>query len=341
MKVFDIDFSNRTILYIVLFLVCGAFTAALGEDDETEGSTDADSTKVVKATDKKSAPPTYTVTQPSEMDPYEELDGLIGLESVKQEVKSMANFVKVQQARKEKGLKNTSLTYHMVFTGNPGTGKTTVARIMARIFKDLGVVSNGQLVETDRSGLIGEYVGETAPKTNAIVDKAIGGVLFIDEAYMLTNNNKEDYAAEAVATLLKRMEDDRDNFVVIVAGYTNEMKDFINSNPGLKSRFNHYIEFPDYSSEELQKIFISRADNSGYELDREAKRLLKQKMDTAVATKDKHFGNARYARNVLEISMTEQANRLAREGGANKASKEALATLKAEDLEGAFSKVKN
>ena len=203
-----------------------------GVDDET-----VDSTKV---------------KDPLESDPFKELDELIGLVSVKNEVKSLANYVKVQKMREEKGLKTPKMSYHLVFTGSPGTGKTTVARIVARIYKDLGILKKGHLVETDRSGLIGQYVGQTAPRVNAVCDSALNGVLFIDEAYAINQgDNKNDYGDEAVATLLKRMEDDRDRLVVIVAGYTDEMKKFINSNPGLQSRFNRYINFPDYASAEL------------------------------------------------------------------------------------------
>ena len=173
------------------------------------------------------------VNEPLQGDPYEELDELIGLKQVKEEVHSLANFVKLQKQREKQGLKTPKMSYHLVFTGSPGTGKTTVARIVARI---------GHTVETDRSGLVANYVGQTATKTNAIVDSALNGVLFIDEAYALVPQNpSQDYGQEAISTLLKRMEDDRDKLVVIIAGYTNEMQRFIDSNPGLQSRFNRYI----------------------------------------------------------------------------------------------------
>ena len=190
-----------------------------------------------------------------ETDPYVELNELIGLEQVKKEVNELASFVKIQQQRKEQGLKVPKLSYHLVFTGSPGTGKTTVARIVARIYRNLGLLERGHLVETDRSGLIGQYVGQTAPRVNAMCDSALNGVLFIDEAYALTQAGEQDYGQEAVATLLKRMEDDRDRLVVIVAGYTDEMKKFIDTNPGLKSRFTRYINFPDYTADELYRIF--------------------------------------------------------------------------------------
>lgn len=179
------------------------------------------------------------------------LDDLIGLNLVKEEIATLVNYIKMKQMRDEMSLKSPDVSYHCVFLGNPGTGKTTVARIIADIYRELGILKRGHLVETDRSGLVAEYVGQTAVKTNQMIDKALDGVLFIDEAYSLVQGSSEDYGSEAIATLLKRMEDDRDRLVVILAGYTNEMEVFINSNPGLRSRFNRYIHFEDYSAEEL------------------------------------------------------------------------------------------
>ena len=186
--------------------------------------------------------------------PYEELSKLIGLGSVKKEIESLSNYVKIQTLRHRQGMTTTPVSLHCVFTGNPGTGKTTVARIVAAIYKELGVLKSGHLVETDRSGLVAEYVGQTAVKTNKIIDEALDGVLFIDEAYSLLGG-ENDFGAEAIATLLKRMEDDRDRLVVILAGYSKEIKDFIESNPGLQSRFNRYIQFDDYTSDDLIEIF--------------------------------------------------------------------------------------
>ena len=251
------------------------------------------------------------ITEVMEGDPYKELDELIGLESVKEEVHTIANFAKIQQQRKAQGLKVPKMSFHLVFTGSPGTGKTTVARIVARIYKDLGILKKGHLVETDRSGMIGQYVGQTAPKVNAMCDSALNGVLFIDEAYALTQKSGgQDYGDEAVATLLKRMEDDRDKLVVIVAGYTDEMKHFINTNPGLQSRFNRYINFPDYTPEELYKIFRMYLNKNEYTITKEAASYVQQRLDYVVAHKDRNFGNARYVRNVFEKAIQCQANRI-------------------------------
>lgn len=250
-----------------------------------------------------------TVSNAIEGDPYEELNSLIGLESVKEEVTSLAYFVRIQKQRQDQGLKTASMSYHCVFTGNPGTGKTTVARILARIYKDLGIVKKGHLVETDRSGLIAEYVGQTAVKTNAVVDSALNGILFIDEAYALLDG-KGGYGDEAIATLLKRMEDNRDNLVVIVAGYTNEMKTFIDSNPGLQSRFTRYINFPDYTAGELFDIYMTRVNKYSYKLDSDAEKYLRDNLKETVANKSRNFGNGRYVRNLFEKTITNQANRL-------------------------------
>ena len=238
------------------------------------------------------------------------LDSLVGLASVKQDVRTLTKFIEIQKMRKGAGLKQALVSYHCVFTGNPGTGKTTVARILADIFRELGVVKKGQLVETDRSGLVGEYVGQTAVKTNKVIDSAIDGVLFIDEAYTLVGGGDRDYGGEAIATLLKRMEDDRDRLVVILAGYTDEMKRFVDSNPGLQSRFGRYIEFPDYTSEELAKIFLSIAKQSEYTCDGDVQASIVQIMDRAVQARDRNFGNARFVRNLFEKAIQRQAVRL-------------------------------
>ena len=238
------------------------------------------------------------------------LNSLIGLRSVKKEISSLCNFVKIQQLRKDRGMNTAKISYHTVFTGKPGTGKTTVARIVAQIYKDLGIIKKGHLVETDRSGLVGEYIGQTAPKTNQVIDSALDGVLFIDEAYSLVQNSENDYGHEAIATLLKRMEDDRDRLIVILAGYSEEMEKFINSNSGLRSRFNRYIDFPDYDGEELFEIFVSNLKKHEYVATANAKSVVKNHLNNIVKNKTDNFGNARYVRNLTEKILTQQANRL-------------------------------
>ncbi|MBQ0115342.1 MAG: DUF4236 domain-containing protein [Bacteroidales bacterium] len=245
--------------------------------------------------------------------PFDELTELIGLATVKEEITKLSNFIKIQKLRERKGLKTSSVSYHCVFTGNPGTGKTTVARIIASIYKELGVIKKGHLIETDRSGLVAEYVGQTAVKTNKIIDSALDGVLFIDEAYSLVKSSKEDYGQEAIATLLKRMEDNRDRLIVILAGYRNEMKGFIDSNPGLQSRFNRYVDFSDYNAEELYEIFMKNVRSHDYYMDEGAKTKLKQILYETVENKDVNFGNARFVRNIFEKTLENQAMRLATE----------------------------
>lgn len=245
------------------------------------------------------------------MDSQNELHSLIGLSSVKEEVERLTNFIKIMKVREKQGLPVSEISYHCVFTGNPGTGKTTVARILANIYSELGVIKKGHLVETDRSGLVAEYVGQTAVKTNKIIDSALDGVLFIDEAYSLVNGGNNDYGTEAISTLLKRMEDDRKRLVVILAGYGNEMQTFINSNPGLQSRFNRYIDFPDYNTGELLEIYKRNLNKHKYTLSVEAEAFVSAYLSNAVANKDKNFGNARFVRNFFEKTLENQAMRLA------------------------------
>lgn len=243
--------------------------------------------------------------------PMVELSELIGLEETKKEIASLSNYIIMKQKRDEMGMKSPNISYHCVFSGNPGTGKTTVARILAGIYRELGVLKSGHLIETDRSGLVAEYVGQTAIKTNQIIDSALDGVLFIDEAYSLTQGGKGDYGPEAVATLLKRMEDDRDRLVVILAGYTTEIEEFINSNPGLRSRFNRYIHFNDYTADELYDMFCLQMKKNEYTMNDDVAKYLKQCLESVVANKPKDFGNARFVRNLFEKTVEAQANRLA------------------------------
>ncbi len=258
-----------------------------------------------------------------------DLYDLTGLQIVKQEINTLINLIKVKKAREEFDLKNTDMSLHIVFSGNPGTGKTTVARHLAKIYKCLGVLSKGHLVETDRSGLIAEFVGQTAVKVNKLVDSALNGVLFIDEAYAIFSDDKDTYGKEAIATLLKRMEDDRDKLIVVLAGYTDQMKTFINSNPGLKSRFNKYISFTDYTPIELYSIFIGMSRKLNFVLEDSLPDLLKLRFSEEIEKGDSAFGNGRYVRNLFEKMLEKQANRLALD---TELSKEKLSTLKIEDL---------
>lgn len=241
----------------------------------------------------------------------EELDSLIGLETVKKDVHSLLNFIKIANVRKSKGMKVPTISYHLVFTGNPGTGKTTIARLIAQLYYKMGLLSTGQLIETDRSALVAGYLGQTAIKTQKVIQQALGGVLFIDEAYSLAKDNEDSYGQEAIETLLKAMEDYRDELVVIVAGYDELMHHFIDSNPGLRSRFNKYFHFPDYVGEELVAIFERFCTNNGYLLDEESKKYLNQEFNTMYENRDDNFGNARTVRNVFENAIRHQANRLA------------------------------
>ncbi len=231
----------------------------------------------------------------------DEFNSLIGLETVKSEVRKRINQIRVDKRRKKVGYRTSSISLHLVFTGNPGTGKTTVARKLAAIYKELGVISKGQLIEVDRSKLVGGYVGSTAIKTQEVIDKALGGILFIDEAYTLTYGKGEsDFGQEAIDTLLKAMEDNRDDFVVIVAGYNDEMNEFIKSNPGLESRFNKYIEFEDYTANELVEIFKLICKNDEKHIHEECYEYLTNYFKELVVNKPSNFANGRIVRNYYE-----------------------------------------
>ncbi|MBR6024438.1 MAG: AAA family ATPase, partial [Methanobrevibacter sp.] len=245
-------------------------------------------------------------------DLLDELNKLVGLEAVKKEVNSLVNLVQIRKIREERGMKQPSMSLHLVFSGNPGTGKTTVARLLSKIYSKLGVLSKGHLIETDRSGLVGGYLGQTAIKTQEVIQSAMGGILFIDEAYTLAPKKQDDaYGQEAIDTILKAMEDHRDDLIVIVAGYPSLMDNFIHSNPGLESRFNKYIFFEDYNPEELYGIFLSMCENSSLKLDSKADEYLKGLCEDIYNTRGDNFSNARQIRNIFENVLTAQANRLA------------------------------
>lgn len=262
----------------------------------------------------------------------EELNELIGLKTVKHDVEELIGLAKVRKMREEKGMKAVPVSLHLVFSGNPGTGKTTVARILAKLYKEIGILSEGQLIETDRSGLVAGYVGQTAIKTQKKIQEAMGGILFIDEAYTL-NQKDENFGQEAIDTILKAMEDHRDEFIVIVAGYTELMKEFIESNPGLKSRFNKFFEFPDYTVDELQQIFELQCKKYQYTLTEEADKAVREEIIRLESAKGENFANAREVRNLFETIITNQA---ARVSALEDVSEETLSTITIDDLTDEF-----
>jgi hypothetical protein len=260
---------------------------------------------------------------------FKELDVLVGLEPVKNEVHRATNFARMQVLRRQQGLPVVQASLHGVFFGNPGTGKTTVARLMGRIYKSLGLLRRGHVVECDRGRLVAEYVGQTAVRTHAMIDSALDGILFIDEAYALAGRGAEDFGSEAIETLLKRMEDDRDRLIVIVAGYTGPMETFIASNPGLESRFTNYLQFPDYSPAELAEIFHRMAAQSGLVCTPETGKMVLAICEKLHAARNEQFGNAREMRNLFESAVRNQSTRLVAGGQCDR---EALTTLLPEDL---------
>lgn len=282
---------------------------ALNEFNTKVNEASANGVAPATKTDNASSEDNSAPKEPEE-DPMETLDKLIGLDTIKSDVKELTNFVKIQKTRKDAGLKSVPVSLHLVFTGNPGTGKTTVARIISKLYKNIGVLSKGQLVETDRSGLVAGYVGQTAIKTQELIKKAMGGVLFIDEAYALSQKD-DAFGQEAIDTILKAMEDHRDDLVVIVAGYTEPMEKFINSNPGLKSRFNKYIEFPDYTIDELMEIFDMNCKKYDYVIEDDTKQHVKELISQRKLASNGNFANAREIRNLFEEIITNQASRIA------------------------------
>jgi hypothetical protein len=263
-------------------------------------------------------------------DALAELDGLIGLRGIKQEVRELVNFLQVQQARARFDLPQTAVSLHMVFTGNPGTGKTTVARLLGRIFGALGLLAKGHLVETDRSGLVAEYAGQTAPRAHKKINEALDGVLFVDEAYSLVAEKGDDpYGTEALQVLLKRMEDDRHRLVVVLAGYPRPLERLLRSNPGLSSRFGRQLAFPDYSAPELGRIFEGLCRQNRYTLPAATRAKLLLGFDYLLAHRDESFGNGRLVRNVFEKAIGRLANRIA---GVLPLTRELLTTLEPEDV---------
>lgn len=260
---------------------------------------------------------------------FKELDALVGLQPVKAEVHRATNFARMQVMRRQQGLPVVKASLHSVFFGNPGTGKTTVARLMGRIYKSLGLLRRGHVVECDRGRLVAEYVGQTAVRTHAAIDSALDGILFIDEAYALAGRGAEDFGNEAIETLLKRMEDDRDRLIVIVAGYTGPMQQFVMSNPGLESRFTNYLNFPDYQPPDLAEIFHRMAAQSGLLCSPETEQKIKTLCEELYASRDEQFGNAREMRNLFESAVRNQSTRLVASG---ECTHEALTTLVPQDI---------
>lgn len=260
----------------------------------------------------------------------EELNNLVGVDLIKAEVSRLTNFLKIRQQRLSQGLPVSSQALHFVFTGNAGTGKTTVARILAKLLYGFGIIKSPTVTEVDRAALVGGYVGQTAIKTNDVITKAMDGVLFIDEAYTLLKGDREDYGRESIETLLKRMEDLRNRLVVIVAGYPDEMRSFISSNPGLESRFTRYIHFSDYEAPDLCQIFERLCTTNAYQLTQAARGNLAILLNHACNVRDSRFGNARYVRNAFEITLGNHSDRLARKDAA--LSRHDLSTIEVDDL---------
>ena len=296
-----------------------SFTEKHSPKVQTSGG---DSTAAAKAEEKEPEKPNFDELM-------DQLNSLVGLDVVKKEIRNLMNLVKVRKLRQENDLPVAPMSFHMVFLGNPGTGKTTVARLISGLYAAIGVLSKGQLVEVDRSGLVAGYVGQTALKTQEVIQSALGGVLFIDEAYSLASGGENDFGRESIETLLKAMEDHRDDLVVIVAGYTGPMERFITSNPGLESRFNRYFFFPDYDGEQLTEIFRMQCKKNSYTLTPEADAEALKMFTELFEERDENFGNGRDVRNCFEDMVVRQANRVA---AMESPTKEDLITVLPQDL---------
>lgn len=296
----------------------------------------------IKLLDIKQEEKTIVVEEPKEEgsesleDLQKQLDSMIGLAGVKEQVHSIINELKIDELKRSRGFKVSNTSKHLVFKGNPGTGKTTIARLLSKIYRELGILEKGQLVEVDRSEIVAGYVGQTALKTKEKIDEAMGGILFIDEAYTLAKG-ENDFGQEAIDTLLKAMEDHRDEFIVIVAGYDEPMESFLQSNPGLKSRFNEYIHFDDYSEEELFLIFGLLCEQNDFRMDLEAQETLKYYLNDLCNHKPDNFANGREMRNLFDKSKKSHSNRLA---SLNEISDEDLITFKKDDVLNAIEEMK-
>ena len=288
------------------------------ESDEAKGAITltCEEGRIVFASDKEKLPMSDFVQTgySGEVEAVEsELENIVGLDMVKDYIRSLKEYYAMQKRRREEGLKAGELNKHMIFTGNPGTGKTTIARIVSKYLKAIGVLSGGQLVEVSRGDLVGRYAGHTAPLVNQVVKSALGGVLFIDEAYSLYRGEDDSFGLEAIDTLVKYIEDNRDNLIVILAGYSKEMEDFLESNSGLKSRFPNIIDFPDYTGEELVSIAKITAKSKGYVLDDEVLAPLQSYFEVIQATNAREAGNGRLVRNKVEEAILNQSKRLVAE----------------------------